>query len=477
MSEMLEKARKFILDNAAETDGTYRPSYHACPPCGWTNDPNGFCCIDGVYHVFYQHYPYEPRWNDMHWGLWTSTDLCHWRDEPVAMAPDKIWDSFGCFSGTALTMDRGKTAVMYTGVHTVEGRNWQEQCLAFWQDGQMIKDAGNPVIPASLVPDIREDDCRDPKLIKTADGYRVVLAARKKNGEGKLITLSSGDLKNWHYDGDFADTIGEMPECPDCFELDGKTVIMYSVINADKAKFTTSRPVVLSAGCTNHTGDRFTGGEEQPADVGTDFYAAETAGTPDGRRLMIGWLSSWNGDYPTRRLGHGWCGMMSLPREVTLRNERLMIRPARELRLLRHDAKKAEITDDGVWQPLARSRHMEAELDVQCENGASFEVRLLASGDEFTRLYWENGSLTIDRTASGYPIGSQKDGGSFTVSCPTADGHVRLDVYIDGCAVEVFMTDHGQAASVLAFPTKTENIFAVRTQNAAMTACLFDMKG
>ena len=32
---------------------------HIQPPVGWLNDPNGLCCYDGAYHVFYQYSPFD----------------------------------------------------------------------------------------------------------------------------------------------------------------------------------------------------------------------------------------------------------------------------------------------------------------------------------------------------------------------------------------------------------------------------------
>ena len=49
----------------------------------WMNDPNGFIYYKGMYHLFYQCFPYAPRWGRMHWGHVVSKDLVNW-EEPVS---------------------------------------------------------------------------------------------------------------------------------------------------------------------------------------------------------------------------------------------------------------------------------------------------------------------------------------------------------------------------------------------------------
>lgn len=39
----------------------WRLAFHLMPPTGWLNDPNGLCQKDGIYHVFYQYCPYDPK--------------------------------------------------------------------------------------------------------------------------------------------------------------------------------------------------------------------------------------------------------------------------------------------------------------------------------------------------------------------------------------------------------------------------------
>ena len=44
------------------------------------NDPNGFIYFKGLYHLFYQCFPYAPRWGRMHWGHVVSKDLVNWEE-------------------------------------------------------------------------------------------------------------------------------------------------------------------------------------------------------------------------------------------------------------------------------------------------------------------------------------------------------------------------------------------------------------
>jgi len=39
-----------------------RPRFHFSSPVGWINDPNGFSRYNGLYHMFFQYYPYDVAW-------------------------------------------------------------------------------------------------------------------------------------------------------------------------------------------------------------------------------------------------------------------------------------------------------------------------------------------------------------------------------------------------------------------------------
>ena len=88
---------------------------HLKAPGNWSNDPNGFIYYQGEYHLFYQHFPYAPRWGTMHWGHAVSRDLVHWEHLGVALFPTKDYDRNGIFSGSALEID-GRMHLYYSAV-------------------------------------------------------------------------------------------------------------------------------------------------------------------------------------------------------------------------------------------------------------------------------------------------------------------------------------------------------------------------
>ena len=111
MSEMLEKARKYEFTQGQQIKAEDRPAFHITPYVGWMNDPNGFSCYKGEYHLFYQYNPYNTHWDSMHWGHVVSKDLLHWDYLPAALAPDQDYDKVGCFSGSAIELEDGRKLI------------------------------------------------------------------------------------------------------------------------------------------------------------------------------------------------------------------------------------------------------------------------------------------------------------------------------------------------------------------------------
>lgn len=457
----LERAQQELDARRQKINPRYKPGYHLSVPAGWHNDPNGFGFFGGRFHLFYQFHPYDSVWGPMHWGHWTSADLVHWQDEPVAMAPDQVFDDYGCFSGTSIEKD-GRFYLMYTGVQTApeKGKYYQQQCMAESEDGiHFTKWQENPVIDRSLLPEGASIyEFRDPKVEKTAEGYRVILASQGSNG-GQLLCYTSKDLREWTFAGVYADHLADMSECPDVFELDGKTVLIVCEIGAD-AKLYGAPQVTLYT--TGHEENGAFCAEKQLklVDQGLDFYAPQTMLTPDGRRVLIGWALSWSHVMPTHTLGHGWAGMMTLPRECTLdENGVLCQKPIRELQSLRRDEVHVEnlSVQTKIALPQLGGKQREFEICIDLKEAQSVALNLLETDDERFVIAYDRAAQTlrVDRSGCGYPLTedlSPEKKPWCEAKIPLKDGRLKLHVFVDGSIVEIYADEGRVAMSSLAFP-------------------------
>ncbi len=212
---------------SAAADDPYRPVYHYTSAQNFMNDPNGLIYRDGVYHLFYQYNPYGTTAGNGSWGHATSTDLVHWKRQPLAISTDAnedVWSGSVVYDRTNSsgfgTVSKPPMVAVYTSFEKATGL--QRQALAYSGDGgyTWTKYAGNPVI------DIGSRDFRDPKVFWDAahGGWRMVVALA---AEKKVSIYSSTDLKSWRHESDFgpAGAASSVWECPDLFPLalDGKS--------------------------------------------------------------------------------------------------------------------------------------------------------------------------------------------------------------------------------------------------------------
>ena len=154
----LHRAREFEARYGPLIPADQRPAYHLTPTIGWMNDPNGFSCYQGEYHLFYQYHPYSTEWGPMHWGHAKTRDFLHWERLPAALAPDTAYDQNGCFSGSAVELPDGCQLLVYTAVRKHLGEDGrttetQTQALAVGDGVNYEKWHGNPVLTAADLPE------------------------------------------------------------------------------------------------------------------------------------------------------------------------------------------------------------------------------------------------------------------------------------------------------------------------------------
>lgn len=312
-----------------------RLNYHFEPKKGWINDPNGLIFYQGLYHAFFQYNPYEPKWGPMHWGHAVSTDLIHWKELAIALYPDKEYEnSGGCFSGSAVEKD-GILYLFYTSVSKELG---QTQSAALSKDGVIFqKYKGNPVI--QQYPIDGSNEFRDPKVVEINGTYYMVCGSGK-DGVGKILFFQSDDLLVWNYQGVLFESTeyGPVLECPDLFPLGGKYVLMFSKMGLQ----TYSTQFIIG----EFDGKHFTETSRCTPEAGPQFYAPQTFCDARGRRIMIGWLSDWS--KPVDK-GADFAGALTIPRELSLKNDCILNFPVEEaLPLLTHQDKAVKISRTGL---------------------------------------------------------------------------------------------------------------------------------
>ncbi len=460
----LERAREYEREQAIKLSAEERPLFHLTPLVGWMNDPNGFCWYKDRYHLFYQYHPYSRQWGPMHWGHAVSRDLIHWTYMPCAMAPDTAADAGGCFSGSAVEAPDGKLRLYYTGVQPAGTfrRETQAQCAAVGDGTDFEKSLLNPIIRHAHLPEgYSEFDFRDPKVWLEDGLYHMVVANRHSKRQGAVLLMESRDGLNWHFTAELDAGCGEygrMWECPDFFPLDGRQVLIVSPQEMHaREEFHAGYGTVAILGSYDKQEHLFVREDIRPVDHGLTFYAPQTTLSPDGRRIMIGWMDNWETcrEAPRR---HPWYAQMSMPRELSIEKGRLMQRPVREIETLWQDDviyERVSVSEEMSLQGV-RGRLMDLTVTLYPAGSSCRRFTLHTAKDAGhyiqVRCDLARGELVFDRSHGG----SHRDiAHTRHVRAEITDGKLTLRLLMDRESIEVFING-GERVVTSLIPTPPE---------------------
>ena len=463
--DKLEMANEYIRANHVTKENL--PFFHVTPLCGWMNDPNGFSVYQGKIHLFYQHHPYSEVWGPMHWGHCVTEDFIKWEAMPIALAPDRIYDAAGCFSGSGIETKEGHLLV-YTGVmkeeHDGAKKEYQNQCIAIGNGVSYTKEKQNPVVTGEMLPKhFSREHFRDPKIWKESDGYYMVVGNKTEDGIPQVVLFHSNDLREWQYVSvlakDREGILGTMWECPDFFSLGGKYVLITSPQDmCATEEFHNGNNAVYFLGEYDRNKHKFEYQEVYSLDDGLDFYAPQTMLAPDGRRIMIAWMQSW--DSNIRPSGQKWSSMMTLPRELRIENGKLLQSPVRELEKYHNNPvcyENKEIC--GTCQlPEISGRVLDMTVEIIGGDYKDFTI-CFAQNERFrTGLTYskEKNILEIDRTYSGMvrdTIASRK------VKVKNPKETLKIRLILDKYSAEIFVNNGEQVLSTTFYtPLEAEAI-------------------
>jgi beta-fructofuranosidase len=470
----IEEATKEELNALKEkvNKSIWRQKFHIQPVTGLLNDPNGFSYFNGEYHLFYQWFPLGPVHGLKYWYHTKSKDLVNWQNVGIGIKPNDCFDSHGAYSGSAICHD-GKLHLMYTG--NTRDENWVRhpyQCLAVMNENGRIEKLQEPVIKE--VPKGYTDHYRDPKVWKENDTFYAVIGAQRENKTGCIVLYSSPDLKNWTFEGEVQTKLKEfgfMWECPDYFELDGKGVLIFSPQGLEP-KGDEFQNIYQSGYLLGNTLDLktkvFEHGEFVELDRGFDFYAPQTTIDHKGRRLLVGWMGLPEIEYPTDK--DGWAHCLTLPRELTVQNGKLIQCPVKELEGLRQDSVNVkDILDDEkkmyegfngtTYELICEFTNMEAD-----EVGIEFR----SCKDEKTVISYnrKEQKVTLDRTHSGEV--PAKEYGT-TRTCSVEGDTLKLHLFVDTSSVEIFINDGVEVFTSRIFPRPESTDIRFFARNGKVT--------
>ena len=473
VSEELRRARAFEAQYMPFIPSVERPAFHVTGGIGWINDPNGFSCYKGEYHLFFQYHPYSTKWGPMHWGHVKTRDFIRWERLPVALAPDAAYDKGGCFSGGAIELPDGRQLLLYTGVHRMRREDgvleeYQTQCVAVGDGVDYEKFEGNPVLTGKDLPEGGSPlDFRDPKIWREADGtYRCVVGNRAADGSGAILLYESGDAFHWRRAGIVdacRNEYGRMWECPDFFPLNGKQVLLTSPqeMAALGLEFHAGYGALCLIGSWEDAARKFTRERVQSIDYGIDFYAPQTLESYDGRRIMIAWMQNWTNSN-CQPFGARIFGEMTLPRELSVKDGRLVQNPVRELENYhghRVAYRDVLITGETNMQGIS-GRVLDMTVSVRPAGSGYqwFKLNVAKDGKHVTTIRYKPDCSTVrvDRSRCGirYDVVHVRD-----FLTRSRGGEIKLRVVMDRHSLELFVNDGEQAASFIVYtPESADSI-------------------
>ena len=211
----------------------------------------------------------------------------------------------------------------------------------------------------------------------------------------------------------------------------------------------------------------------QAVDYGLDFYAPQTLETPDGRRVMIAWMQNWDttGGCPA---GAKWFGQMTTPRELTLKDGRLIQNPVREIEQY-HGRRVAyqnvpiheETSLTGVY---GRKVDMTVTVRPADEKGfEKFRIKFAKGSQHYSSVTYRTSTSTLrlSRTHAGFNrdfVHERK--------CLVRDrnGEIKIRIILDRFSAEVFVNDGEQALTMTFYTPQTADGISFECTGNAMVS-------
>ncbi|ETA74450.1 GH32 C-terminal domain-containing protein [Ligilactobacillus equi] len=444
----------------------YRDQYHFSVKDGWGNDPNGLVYFNNKYHMFYQFYD-DTIWGPMHWAHATSTDLIHWKNEPVAFYPDA---NGAMFSGS-IVVDEGNTSGLFdnaqgglVAIITADGNGQRIEVAYSKDEGKTWNKL--PMIVADWQNDpLQSPDFRDPKVFRWDNKWFMVLAG------GPLRIFSSTNLINWQVESEYPDI---NTECPDLYPVKAVDGQIKWVLSRG-GRFYKVGDFHQINGKWTYTPDADYKDQDGIMNFGKDSYAAMTYyqhsfGTQANPTLPDiienNWMNTW--DYCNlvgNTVGQEFNGTYNLNLKLGLvkdGNKYLLTQTPVDAYNSLRDTNKAivykniDVTpNNDLFKDFKGDTYEIVSTFKPSKETTKVGFNVRVGKGQATKVVYDltSNKIYIDRSQSGVQINNKFTEINEQPVTRNADGSVTLHLYVDRASVEVFTKDDTVTGANQIFPS------------------------
>lgn len=454
---------EFKINNYLEhiNNNGWRNKFHFDSPKGLINDPNGLSYFNGEYYIFFQWNPYSCKHENKNWGLTRTRDFINFSKPKIILKPNDYYDKNGCYSGCAIS-NNGELEIFYTGnVKDSFGERKSYQCRAILNKDNNLKKIG-PVIDKK--EDGYTEHFRDPYIFERDDEYYMILGIQTINKKGRCVIYKSHNLESWSFLGELKTKFvefGFMWECPSLISIGDNDVFIFSPQGLEKEEFKYQN--IYQSGYVIGKLDldeiSFDGDEFCELDKGFDFYAPQVFKDDKGRNILIGWMGLPEEEYNHKSIEDGWVYSLTIPRELTIRENKLYQNPINEMKNYRGN-KLYNIENLNGNNFSFKIDENSYELDLQIKNNDSEKlyIKFMLDKDEYSYIEYnfKLGIVTLDKSKMDYTDCARR----FKLDKPSV---FRINMFVDKSSVEIYFQDGQEVASLKLYPKKENTNLAIES--------------
>jgi beta-fructofuranosidase len=450
----------------------FRPRYHITAKGYLQNSMLTF--YKEEYHVFFltpQNYSNNEKSTYNSWGHMTSKNLIHWKEEELAIKPDKNYDKYGCWNGSLIVKDE-IPYLFYTGI------NPETQCLAIGDKNlkKFNKYEQNPIIK-NRPDELNITGFRDPYVWLDKDNKWKMILGCGIHGSfgthyagGGVLIYESDNLYAWQYKGImFKRSIAEGGfyfETPNFSNLGALDILMVSP----------NAPVLFWLGnFKDNLFDSKTSAKR--LDFGDCFYAASLFNdNRNNRTLLSGWVSE---AIKLNKQKNNGC--IALPKVVSLdKNNVLNIFPAPELINLRKDIiinERKIINSKKNNFNLFQSNTFEIRLHLLKNDSDKIIFNFCKSEEynEYTSIIMnkKNSNFELNRSKSSFKNISDLS----IIETSILHNNLIVHIYVDVSVIEIFL-NYKKVITSRIYPNSNSKFLEIYSEggNAEVDVKLWSIK-